>query len=132
MQHVEEVSVVSNNEGFFVKADNVELIANFDGEPKFLLETLSLCDHVWNFKVVQIVSVMTQESREEELETESYLEGTIKWDGCSHIFWGSEKEPDHYLHLCGKSAWMEHCALMQILFEKAATKLVAWDKNISE
>lgn len=33
--------------------------------------------------------------------------GSVKWDGCSHVFFGSKASenapPDGYLHLCGRS-----------------------------
>jgi hypothetical protein len=42
---------------------------------------------------------------------ERYVEGFVKWDGCSHVCFGNE---DAQLHLCGKSE-----------FDKLATILAA-------
>lgn len=55
----------------------------------------------------------------EPAETEDYLRGYIKWDGCSHIWLGNKREQKHsyyrYLHLCGKESWEEHSKLMDFM-----------------
>ncbi len=53
------------------------------------------------------------------LETEEYLEATIKWDGCCHITFGDKG----YLHLCGVYDIMAHLALIRFLWTDAAKAL---------
>ncbi len=55
---------------------------------------------------------------------ELYSHGNIRFDGCSHVWFGDSKEaPDGYVHLCGKVWWEAHCLLMKELWELAVKVL---------
>ncbi len=44
---------------------------------------------------------------------EVYVKGNIKFDGCSHFYWGN------YTHICGIDEAAKHCAMVYRLFLKA-------------
>ena len=46
-------------------------------------------------------------------EAQTYIEGTIKWDACSHVTFGDE---DGYIHICGGRSWRQHIELMERVF----------------
>lgn len=48
---------------------------------------------------------------------EVYLSGFIKWDSCSHFYFGENGES--YLHLCGQQAIPNHNKLMAYIFNRA-------------
>jgi hypothetical protein len=59
----------------------------------------------------------------EPLGVEPYCRGHIKWDGCSHVWFGAEQDdgkPDGYLHLCGAAFWADHVQLMEWLYRQSA------------
>lgn len=61
-------------------------------------------------------------------DIELYLEGTIKWDGCSHITFGDEG----YIHMCGKRYFDLHSKLMPILYETVRNKIEHYNKDVAE
>ena len=72
------------------------------------------------FKVFEVTSWSTNEK---VIDTEKYLEGYIKWDGCSHIWFGDE---DKYIHLCGVGAWKNHNQVMDAIWEVCSKKIKKW------
>lgn len=62
-------------------------------------------------------------------EKELYLKGSIKWDGCSHVWFGDE---DNYLHLCGKDTWLNHCKVMVAIYALAEESIEKYDKEVAE
>lgn len=65
---------------------------------------------------------------------EFYLTGTIKWDGCSHVWFGEKDEDDSsdgYLHLCGKSCFDNHIKLMEAVWDKAEKSIKHFDKEVA-
>lgn len=57
-------------------------------------------------------------------DTDLYLEGMIKWDGCSHILVG----PDiGYLHLCGYDKWKEFSEVMEEVWKKTVGMIDNFD-----
>lgn len=54
----------------------------------------------------------------EPLRCEEYLECLIKWDSCSH-FWFGDGDDDGYLHLCGVGDFINHVKLVRWLYNKA-------------
>ena len=82
----------------------------------FIIHTIRLDNHFWEFKVI------------DEDEDENYLEGTIKWDGCSHLYFG-ESGTHGYLHFCGKESYTRHTELMSFLFEKSSKVIKEWDSG---
>lgn len=72
-------------------------------------------------------SFVVEEVTEWELDDtpsgfQRYLYGTIKWDSCSHLYFGDE-DGDGYLHLCGAQAFQVHAALMKFLYELAFERM---------
>lgn len=51
-----------------------------------------------------------------EAAAPSYLRALIKWDGCSHVYFGEE---GGYVHICGAESWANHCKLMEWLYKEA-------------
>ncbi len=47
---------------------------------------------------------------------ELYLKCAIRWDECSHFWFGDE---EGYLHICGEEAFKKHNELMDFLHTKA-------------
>ncbi len=56
-------------------------------------------------------------------ETELYLKGFIKWDGCSHLYFGDKG----YIHLCGKVDFENHKKVLDAVWEVASKKIKNWD-----
>ena len=76
-------------------------------------------------------------------EVEGYLKAYIKWDGCSHVWFGEEEgdaEPhtdgsrprDGYLHLCGKRYWQKHSEIMLKLYELAENTITRFDPEVAD
>lgn len=96
--------------------DFIPLIANQDNQASFLLKILAATDYHVNFEVWEPQGWLEDGTPH---EPELYLDGTIKWDGCSHIYFGEKCETGHdgYLHLCGRHSWELHVKLMTELFD---------------
>ena len=62
----------------------------------------------------------TEERTEELEEAHTYFRGSIKWDACSHVYFGDE---DGYLHLCGGMNWKNLMEVMRRVWEYACEKL---------
>lgn len=57
-----------------------------------------------------------------EDEIEEYLSMTVKWDGCSHLYFGDEQEDgvyNSYHHFCGATDFKRHVRLLYELYNKA-------------
>lgn len=54
---------------------------------------------------------------------EAYLNMTVKWDGCSHLYFGDEVDDDgaynSYHHFCGAADFKKHVRLLHTLYNKA-------------
>lgn len=70
------------------------------------------------FKVYEVVSWDTD--NHEVVETEHYLKGYIKWDGCSHIWFGDE---DGYLHFSGRDSFEKHKQVMDAIWEICSKRM---------
>lgn len=64
----------------------------------------------------------------EPLDSELYLKGFIKWDGCSHIWFGDE---NGYLHLCGKTYFEQHKRVMDAIWNVCSKKIKLWDNDMA-
>ena len=100
----------------------------------FLLKLTAQEPHFIEFDVYEIAAWSVDKKTDEieqPCEIELYLSGYIKWDGCSHIWFGEEEDGKHdgYLHLCGKHRWDKHIQLMQELFDFASKKIDGFDPN---
>jgi len=70
-------------------------------------------EHKAEFVVEEIVA---WDLNGEPLGCVEYLECLIKWDSCSHFWFGDD---DSYLHLCGVGNFNNHVKLMRWLYDKA-------------
>lgn len=82
----------------------------------FVLDITEVEDHYAKYELREVVSWTADN---EPIETEEYLDGYIKWDGCSHVNIGD----DGYLHLCGADYWKRHCKVMEWVY-KEVSKLI--------
>lgn len=77
-----------------------------------------------SFKVYETADVNQQVE-----ETDLYLKGMIKWDGCSHILVG----PDiGYLHLCGYNKWKEFSEVMESVWKKTVDIIENFDYECAD
>jgi len=104
------------------------LIAHI-GDPLFgfLVYEEEKANYYVNLTVTEVIGVT--ESTPEVLEQEHYLSCYIKWDGCSHFYFGDiededgESKPSGYLHLCGADAISNHAELLRALFVLAFARM---------
>jgi len=75
----------------------------------------------------EVYEVMSWSLEGEVMETEDYLTGYIKWDGCSHIWFSDEG----YKHLCGKSFWDNHAKVMSTIWDMCTKKIKNFDKELA-
>lgn len=78
-----------------------------------------------NFNVFEVCSWSADTN--EVSETELYLKGYVKWDGCSHFWFG---ESDGYLHLCGKRYFEKHKEVMDKIWDICSKKIKKWDSSL--
>ena len=91
-------------------------------------------DVVLKFNVYEIAAWNMDNTHSQE-DSELYLNGYIKWDGCSHFWFGAKDEEgkqDGYLHLCGKECFVLHCQMMNALYEFAAEHITNFDREVAE
>lgn len=48
-------------------------------------------------------------------DAERYVEGSVKWDGCSHLWFGDENA---YIHVCGKSDFVKLATTLAAIYER--------------
>jgi hypothetical protein len=65
-------------------------------------------------------------------EKEKYFSGSIKWDGCSHVWFGEDSPPDGYLHLCGKHFWELHNKIMEATYNEVIKHIKGYMKEVAE
>lgn len=46
-------------------------------------------------------------------EANAYIQGSVKWDGCSHVNFGDE---DGYVHLCGPRSFKEMIFILERIY----------------
>ncbi len=109
----------------------MEILLEKNTYPLFLIEIEKNLKYRMSFKVYEAVSWEIAEPV--PIDVELYLHGTIKWDGCSHVWLGEDEEnPNGYLHLCGKEAWDNHVKVMNAVYSLAATSIINYDKKVAE
>lgn len=64
-------------------------------------------------------------------EAATYVRGTVKWDGCSHLYFGDETEHDGYLHLCGKRHFDRLTRLLAWVWARAAQDVPGFDRGVA-
>lgn len=102
-----------------------------DGCVLFSLEVVKLDGSFIEFRVYEICS---WSMGGDPIDSELYLTGSIKWDGCSHIWFGEEDckgNQDGYLHLCGELFWDRHCKLMKKLYIYAKENIKGYNPSIA-
>lgn len=62
---------------------------------------------------------------------EGMVSGFIKWDGCSHLYFGHEKN-DGYLHLCGGFYFAKLDFAMRRAWQLAAEKCESFSQDIAD
>lgn len=92
----------------------------------FLIEFEEDTESSANFKVYEVIT-WTGDTVEPS-ETELYLKGLIKWDGCSHIWFGGE-DKDGYIHICGKSRWDLHNQVMSAIWDRCRSLIKNFDES---
>ena len=114
----------------------IPLVVEDDGVSSFLMKIVD-DDTEYNLKF-EVYEVNSWTENEETgaygvtCDLELYLSGTIKWDGCSHVFFGEKNDkgnPSGYLHLCGRKYWEKHCRVMSAIYEyaeNAIERYAAW------
>lgn len=102
-----------------------ELLSN-DGFCEFQIKLFGDFEYAMEFEVYEVVSWEADDSNT-PCDTELYIKGTIKWDGCSHLNFGDEG----YLHLCGKSYFVKHCKVITALYELAEKTIKQYDADVA-
>lgn len=113
-------------------------------EPKFRLTVTSLLEPLPGSQSKYVsISVDVEEVTEwgegengkydKPFAFEDYLGACLKWDGCSHIWYGEIEEGrrDAYHHLCGGFCFERHAWLMRCLFHWAS-KVLPMDKKCAD
>jgi len=91
---------------------------------KFFIATTGLMGHSWEFATFVITS---WDMNDNPVELEEYISGFIKWDGCSHFYFGEDQ--DGYLHLCGADDVINHAKLMVEIYKKATSLISTFDQS---
>lgn len=102
------------------------LIQDLGGLANFLIEF----DEGQNFETRAEFSVfeVTSWIDDKPCDIELYLKGTIKWDGCSHIYFGDE---NGYLHLCGKFYFDQHKKVIDAIWDVCSKKIIGFNENVA-
>ncbi|MHA1840449.1 MAG: hypothetical protein ACTSYW_00595 [Candidatus Heimdallarchaeota archaeon] len=109
--------------------ENLPVLLSEDGFAQFLIDITEETEYNIDFKVFEVNS-WEMDKKHTPRDTELYVSGTIKWDGCSHLWFGEEKEDgthDGYLHLCGKFYIQKHINMMTALYTLASEKIKKFD-----
>ena len=61
-------------------------------------------------------------------KAEVFFKGYIKWDGCSHVFFGDEQG---YLHLCGKFSIKQLSDALKLVYNRCG-ELMVGHQDLSE
>jgi len=108
-----------------------------EGLPQFLIKIIGDNKYCMEFEVYEVGGY--EENRETgkydvPCDLKLYVTGTIKWDGCSHLWFGEKEENDKqdgYLHLCGKYWWKNHIDMMNALYELAEKTIKEFNKDVA-
>ena len=109
----------------------ISIMKDDDGRTLFTMEITTDLDYMIGFTVYKVTS---WEMNGDICDTEQYLKGTIKWDGCSHWWFGEEEDgkSDGYLHLCGYEHIKRHCELVDTIFKYCAENMKNFDKEVAD
>lgn len=79
-----------------------------------------------NFNVFEVTSWNADDNK--PIDNELYLKGYIKWDGCSHIWFG---DGDGYLHLCGKHYFDQHKKVIDAIWDMSSKRIKRFDNDVA-
>ena len=98
----------------------------------FQIEVAENVAHSMEFKVYEVMG-WACDGENSPCGTELYVHGLIKWDGCSHVYFGECEGgfPNGYLHLCGKDYWEKHNKMMTALWDLASVTIEGWDAGVA-
>lgn len=91
------------------------------GYPKFWITSETKPgDHFFSF---QANRVHGWDDEKRPVDPEKYLHGTIKWDSCSHLYFGTDSDNDGYVDMGGVSDFQDHVALLKFLYGLAFVRM---------
>lgn len=68
----------------------------------------------------------------EDFDTaERFVDGWVKWDGCSHLNFG-DKDSDGYMHVCGGRSYWSLCETLRRVQELAVKHVPKLDRSCAE
>lgn len=104
----------------------IDLLYDEHGYVIFIVSIDSDREYSMDFQVYEVVGWDEQKT---PCDKNLYMSGCIKWDGCSHVWFGEKEQgkQDGYLHLCGKNYWQHHANMMMALYEMAERTIVKYD-----
>lgn len=109
-----------------------EVLIEEDGYIKFFIDFESIDIISCSFNVIQVIAWDEDKSTGEwknPCEEELYLKAYVKWDGCSHFYFGSESG---YMHLCGKSAYDDLKNVLDAVFLICSKKIKNWNAEYAK
>jgi hypothetical protein len=102
--------------------------------PIFRIIVKAAAGHWFEADVDSVIGWSVDDEKQ-PIDYEPYLNCTVKWDGCSHLYFGAERETgdgrDAYLHLCGVNDYKNHFQLMRELYDYAF-ECMKRDPEVSE
>lgn len=102
----------------------------FDGSDTadFLIEWGKIEDHYIDFTIHEIISWTADDDKNSPIDYEKYISGSMKWDGCSHFYFGDK---DGYIHLCGKNCFDKHINIMSAIWDICSKKIKSFDHDVA-
>lgn len=111
-----------------IKQKDVDLLIE-NNHVIFSIKIIILEDHYLKFQIYKILS-WEPRGNNSPIESELYLSGSIKWDGCADICFGDEE--NGYIHLCGKRDLIVHNKVMVKLYEYAEKNIIKYDELLAD
>lgn len=71
----------------------------------------------------------SMETTTDPRKAERYIGGTVKWDGCSHVYFGRS---DGYLHICGVEDWTKLATFLPLIYERCGELMEARGCSVLE
>ncbi len=107
-----------------------DIFTEEDGTPLFVVQYPEQdFENYIRFKVFEVTSCTSNDygkTYTEIAEKEEYLNGSIKWDGCSTISF------QEGLHLCGLYHWKKHNRLMSFLWRVVTERIKDFDIELAK
>ena len=91
-----------------------DVLKDVCGEFGFVVKVTDKSVSQVEFEVEEIIGRTNEDN--EIRETQPYLKCYIRWDSCSHFWFG---DGGGYLHLCGVEYYKKHVELIRWLYDKA-------------